>query len=286
MKAYDLTNQKFHFLTVIKRIENRVEKNGKQRAQWLCKCDCGNYHASTTYLLTSGSVKSCGCFKFASRNSTHGLTKTRLHQIWSHMRKRCNCKTDKNYSNYGGRGIKICDEWNDFLNFYNWSMENGYEEHLTIDRIDVNGNYEPSNCRWISFEEQQRNKTNNLFIFNKDKKILLVDFCRQHNLDYEHTRVLYHKLVKSNIEPSFENLLVQRKFTVSNRRKIRNYSPILQIDLQGNVIREWNNYTEIKFETNYNTNAIKNCCYGKAKTSAGYVWKYKYPLNYQSTNCF
>ena len=95
---------------------------------------------------------------------THGMTKTPLYVVWKSMRKRCNCATCQDYKNYGGRGIKICDEWNDFINFYSWAVNNGYQKGLSIDRIDVNGNYEPSNCRWADSKTQGRNKRDTIFM--------------------------------------------------------------------------------------------------------------------------
>lgn len=94
----------------------------------------------------------------------HGMTGTRIYNIWKDMKKRCYCKSRKDYSRYGGRGITVCKEWQEFIPFYNWAMNNGYTDNLTIDRIDVNGNYEPSNCRWVTTKEQANNKRNNHFV--------------------------------------------------------------------------------------------------------------------------
>ena len=104
----------------------------------------------------------------------HGMIHTRLYSIWHCMKVRCYIKSCLSYKNYGGRGIKICDEWkNDFISFYNWSLANGYKDNLTIDRIDVNGNYEPSNCRWVSKKEQDNNRRTNRFIeYNGIKKTI------------------------------------------------------------------------------------------------------------------
>lgn len=113
-------------------------------------------------------MKSCGCFfdeKKKFGNPKHEKSNTRIYRIWSEMKTRCYLKTCNIYKNYGGRGITICKEWlDDFMNFYNWAMSNGYTDELTIDRIDVNGNYEPSNCRWATNEIQQNNKRNNRII--------------------------------------------------------------------------------------------------------------------------
>lgn len=162
----NLIGCKFGKLTVIDRAENT---NGN-KARWICKCDCGKekQKSVTTYDLKSGKVKSCGCLYFESnkeRNKKHGLKHTRLYKIWSTMKRRCNCSNANEYKNYGGKGIKVCDEWaNDFQTFHDWAMSNGYADNLTIDRIDVNGNYEPLNCRWVDMKTQQNNRRNNRII--------------------------------------------------------------------------------------------------------------------------
>ncbi|WP_445486433.1 hypothetical protein [Niallia sp. 03133] len=94
----------------------------------------------------------------------HGLSKTRIHALWRKVRDRCNNPNASNYQNYGGRAISICDEWNgDFLCFYSWAMSHGYQEGLSLERIDVNGNYEPANCKWIEPREQSRNKRDTIY---------------------------------------------------------------------------------------------------------------------------
>lgn len=164
-KVHDLSEMKFNRLTVIKRAEN----NKYNRAQWLCKCDCGNTIVVSGNALLKYNTKSCGCLKIESskqtKNKKHGMTNTRLFHCWSAMKDRCINEHNQAYKNYGGRGITVCDEWlHNFQSFYDWSMEHGYTDDLTIDRIDVNGNYCPENCRWITRDEQQRNKRNNRYI--------------------------------------------------------------------------------------------------------------------------
>lgn len=162
-KFQDLTGQKFGRLTVLK-----FSHRGKFRQSfWVCKCDCGSILIVRAGDLKNGHTKSCTCIqkeKVSKINFKHGMNKTKMHNSWRGMRERCLNKNHTHYKNYGGRGITVCDEWNDadngFINFYNWAMNNGYKEGLTIERINVNGNYEPSNCTWIPLSEQNKNKTN------------------------------------------------------------------------------------------------------------------------------
>lgn len=165
-KLIDLNGKTFGRLTVIERAENN--KNGS--ARWLCKCSCGNTKIIQSCHLTRGKVKSCGCYNsdFSKLNHTkHGKSNTRIYRIWKAMKDRCYREKNIAFRNYGGRGIKVCDEWyHDFETFCEWAMSNGYSNELTIDRIDVNGNYEPSNCRWITLKEQSNNtRTNHRLVY-------------------------------------------------------------------------------------------------------------------------
>lgn len=180
MAKFDLTGQRFKRLTVIE--ENG--RNNRNEILWRCKCDCGKETNVTTYRLRKNITRSCGCLmvdtcreqmrELGKSLKTHGLSKTRIYKTYRGIKDRCLNPNDMHYPDYGGRGIKMCDEWkNDFMNFYNWAMENGYTDELTIDRIDVNGNYEPSNCRWVDIKTQSNNKRTNRYIeFNGEVKTL------------------------------------------------------------------------------------------------------------------
>ena len=161
MILIDLTGQRFGRWTVVKRAENSV----RGHSQWLCKCDCGVEKVVLGLNIKRGKTSSCGCMQregMVAKKTVHGQTYSRLYNIWCHIKYRCFNPKAKNYHNYGGRGITMCEEWrNDFQAFYDWSMQNGYSDDLSIDRNDNDGNYEPSNCRWATTKEQGNNRRTN-----------------------------------------------------------------------------------------------------------------------------
>ena len=205
-KIKDLTGQRFGKLTVI---EYKGSSKGTG-SLWLCKCDCGNEKVITSRNLLNKTCKSCGCYsKDNPAHITHNLYYTRLHNIWIGMKSRCYNKNNKRYNTYGARGIKVCDEWKDFLPFYNWAMANGYNETMdrgecTIDRIDINGDYSPDNCQFINIKKQQRNKTNTRYVNYKGKLYCLAELAEMLNLNYKY---LWQKLKRGNWDISilFEN---------------------------------------------------------------------------------
>ena len=175
-KTIDITGQTFGRLTAI-RFAGR-DKNNK--TQWLCICECGNSIICNSNNLQKGNTKSCGCLrdeKIIKASTKHGKANKRLYNIWSLMKNRCK---DKNNKNYGGRGITVCEEWkNSFEAFYDWAMSNGYDDNLTIDRINNNGNYEPNNCRWATNEMQAKNRRTNHIVKIGDKEYLLTELAKK-----------------------------------------------------------------------------------------------------------
>ena len=158
----DLTGNRYGRLTVVRRSGTR-----DGHVVWECVCDCGNTVDVIGNLLKCGKTQSCGCYKrerTGDAHRTHGQSKSNLHVAWQHMKQRCSNPKNKKYCYYGGRGISVCPEWEDYEPFKEWAIKNGYKDGLTLDRIDVNGNYEPSNCRWVTWKVQQNNKRNNTII--------------------------------------------------------------------------------------------------------------------------
>ncbi len=155
------SGDEFNFLTAIKITEKRYGQTC-----WLFECRCGNIKSIPKYKVINNHIVSCGCYhkkRLLEVNTKHNKSRSRLYRIWADMKRRC-----KKHKDYYGRGISVCDEWNVFENFYSWSIDTKYSDKLTIERINVNGNYEPNNCTWIPKGEQALNTRNNInFIVNK-----------------------------------------------------------------------------------------------------------------------
>lgn len=169
----DLTGQRFGRLVVVC---ESPKKPPSKAIRWLCRCDCGNLKTVAAFSLNNGSTRSCGCLRKEVAinnipcilvgdehpNYKHGQANSRIYRTWADMKKRCYNPHVKDYGDYGGRGIAICDEWrNDFIAFYTWAMDNGYRDDLTIDRKDPDGDYCPENCRFATRLEQSRNQRRN-----------------------------------------------------------------------------------------------------------------------------
>lgn len=191
----DITGKKFGKLTVLK----KVGVSSKQQSQWLCKCDCGNEVVVSRTNLSINRTKtvSCGCWR-KNLITKHNKYKTSIYRAYINMKQRCYNQKKDVYKYYGARGIKICDEWlNDFMSFYDWSMNNGYKKGLSIDRIDNDGNYEPSNCRWVNSMTQMNNTRQNHYITYENETHTIAEWARILNEDYDS---LYKKLKKNNFE--------------------------------------------------------------------------------------
>jgi hypothetical protein len=197
-KIADLTNKKFGDLIVIS------EHHRKNGVFWLCLCICGRQTIVRGNSLNYGSTKSCGCGskKTAIHNCLSAAQKRilpfknvrKLKDLYKNMRNRCCDPLNKRYKNYGGRGIKVCDEWlNDRIGFYKWASENGFDIGMSIERRDVNGNYEPSNCCFIPMLDQQKNTTRSKFLEWGGEKLTIAEWARKLGVKQ---RALQHRVAR------------------------------------------------------------------------------------------
>ena len=182
----DITGQRFGNLTVVA----YAGLNQRHEATWRCICSCGKETVVTGYKLRSGWTKSCGCLQEQHRKSgirkTHGMTDTKLYIIWQNMKHRCNDPNNNMFANYGGRGIKVCDEWmSGFEPFLKWALGPGYQEGLSIERIDVNGNYTPENCKWITMQQQWLNRTDSHHLTAFGKTQTIKEWADESGLKYD-----------------------------------------------------------------------------------------------------
>lgn len=180
---------KFNHWTVVDDKVQVIHRKSGDLPGYLCECDCHNKTRKIVdkYGLISGHSKSCGCI----RRKTHGMAHTKFYQQYYGMIKRCELETHKEYADYGGRGIKVCKEWrNNFQLFYDWAMQNGYKDGLTIERIDVNGNYEPTNCKWITLEKQMNNKRNNIVLTYGDRTMNLKEWSKEDDVHIPYGTIL------------------------------------------------------------------------------------------------
>lgn len=184
MKRRDLTGTRYGKLLVVSMADNKG-----RFTQWNCLCDCGNATVVATAHLTNGHTKSCGCLRSetASINfSTHRKSNTRLYRMWRNIKTRCENSKCNHYHLYGGRGIHICDEWrNDFSAFEEWALNHGYQDNLSIDRIDVNGSYTPDNCRFVTMKEQENNKRANHYIYYNGERKTLAELSDEFGIPYD-----------------------------------------------------------------------------------------------------
>lgn len=181
-KRIDLTGKRFGKLTVISFNSMRGT-----RSYWNCVCDCGNEKAVGSDHLKNGDIVSCGCVQKSTLppvNKKHGMSNTRLYTIWALMKSRCYNPSRKEYPRYGGRGIKVCDEWMEFDSFMRWAVDNGYSEDLTLDRVNNDGDYTPSNCRWASRKVQSFNRSTNRYITHNGQTKTITQWAADNNIPY------------------------------------------------------------------------------------------------------
>jgi hypothetical protein len=186
-RKYDesFIGKKFNCLTV-----NSVKYNPKGAVIFTVVCDCGNVCETAAYRIVNGHCKSCGCKVRENQRKAatkHNMSNSRLYRIWVGMKNRCCREDDPHYSGYGGRGISICADWLDSKKFFDWALRYGYDDALSIERIDNNGNYEPSNCRWATVFEQANNRRTNKRYAYSGRTLTLAEWSSE-------TGILRHNL--------------------------------------------------------------------------------------------
>lgn len=267
-QAKDIINEKFGRLTVIKRVEDDKHQN----ARWLCKCDCGNFTEALGISLRNGRTKSCGCLLKEvkrRRKKDKRYIDCPLYWRFSRIKDRCYNINNPRYKDYGGRGIKICDEWLDkekgFINFYNWAISNGYKEGLTIDRINVNGDYEPNNCRWATMIQQNNNKRNNIIVKYNNENMTLKQWSDLLNLNYKMVYFNYKRGIKLEKIPQ----------TIKDNQINK---AIIMYDKKTNeIIKRFKCVNEAMYELNLSKSqrtSIYACLNGKQQIAYGYKWRY------------
>ena len=188
LRYKDLTGMRFGRLSVIERTNDHFYPSGRHDVCYACLCDCGNTVNVLGIHLRSGHTVSCGCYRVETSRETftkHGKTNTRLYTIWKNVHARCLNANHDDYKNYGDRGITICDEWlHNFERFEEWSLCHGYNDSLSLDRIDVNGNYAPDNCRWVTQKTQCNNTRKNIFATIDGRTQTLKQWCEEFGLKY------------------------------------------------------------------------------------------------------
>ncbi len=180
----DITGQRYGRWTVLR----KAERNKHNRAMWLCRCACGQEANVRGHALRSGNSQQCRSCATREQNKTHGGCGTRLYAIWTFMRRRCNNENRSGFKYYGGRGIRVCAEWDTFEAFRDWALANGYKQGLSIDRIDNDGDYEPGNCRWATSKEQSRNRRNNVHIVINGITRTIVEWAEVVGIKYDTLR--------------------------------------------------------------------------------------------------
>lgn len=176
MTKRNIIGEKFGKLTVLEYVYTK-----KTVRYYLCQCECGNICIKPSYRLIGNRVKSCGCLY----RKSYGISQdNKLYNIWNHTKQKCLYKNNASYKYFGAIGIKLCKEWHDFKNFYDWAISNGYKSGLTLDRININKDYEPKNCKWVTIKERHNNRKDNNYVTYNGITLTLSQWAEKLGLSY------------------------------------------------------------------------------------------------------
>lgn len=270
------SGDRFGILVIINEIQPHITPCGTVRRQFLCKCDCGNTVTRSLISLNRKGNHSCGCVDIErignlNKKYTDEQRNSFLYSTWRGVRQRCLDPKSSHYKYYGEKGISLCDDWlNDYTKFYEWCMANGASEELTIDRIDVNGNYEPSNCRWVDAFVQANNKNQNRFIEYNGERLTIMQWSRKTGIKEATIRMRLDRYGYSVGEALGYETHTTKQHDRRNRRK-----PIGQYSLNGDLIKLWDSAQDASESLGISIQSIRSCAIGVYKTGNGFIWKYK-----------
>lgn len=237
-----------------------------------CICDCGKKTSVNFYRLRDGITKSCGCYqsdRTRETNSTHRMSKSRAFRIWSEMRTRCNNPNSTCYKRYGARGISVCDRWNESFPAFYEDMGDPPGPDFSIERIDNNGNYEPSNCRWATAKEQARNRSSSAIVNFRGKDMTIAELAETTGVRYG---ILESRVVKYRWS-------VEEAVTIPPRKRRKSSlcggKAVSQFTTDGVLVHEWESMARASRALNIDVKRISACSTGRQKTAGGYVWKAK-----------
>jgi hypothetical protein len=305
-KIVDYTNMKIGHITVLSLIERK-----KGKSYWRCRCDCGNEFVGEIYAIKYR-IEKCGqlwCKKCRPEalvkhgDSRHSKKRERLYTIWEGMRYRCEKKYASHYENYGGRGIKVCDEWQDYITFKAWALSNGYQDNLSIDRINANGNYEPSNCRWATSKEQMNNTRETRRVEYCGKMVTFFELAKIVNIPQAtlHDRIIAKKwsidravntpykkpnrydginvrelAIMAGVDEFFvyHNLAKGMSLEEALMKPKSRKKAVYKLDHDGTVISRYNSVLEAEKSNGITHGKISATINGKRKTAGGYKWAF------------
>lgn len=255
-------------MVAVKRVDNYISKGGKIRARWLFKCDCGNEKEALYDDVAFGRTMSCGCLNAElrkARSTKHGCAGTRIYTEWASMKSRCYYTKNKAYQRYGGRGIKVCEEWrNSFEKFKEWALTNGYDDNLTIERKNVNGNYCPENCCWIPLSEQAKNRRTTLKTSDEEgNEVFAMDIAKENGIPMNIVVARLHN--GWGMQEALNTPIIQQ--TVKRK--------VLQVSLStGEIIAEYKSIGQASKAIGIDRSGISRCCLGQRNKAGGYGWRY------------